>query len=172
MNIPYHRYLGYAILLSNYLYVCSFLCVINLNTYLYSIDTVYNRVMADTPSTTLDLNKWIDDMSIAMARTTFGMIDKHAGGKGVEVQKSLALAFVTRIVTGVVMATLTHRPEGLKSKRALADYNVNAFSDIKVLTQESIAEAFTIALSEYSGVNTEYYCSLKIVPPAPSKEFQ
>lgn len=145
---------------------------INLNNAVYwFIWTIIGSMAKDLPAT-IDLNKWIDSMAIAMTRNVFSAIDQHAGDKGIEVQKSLALSLISRVLSGVVMATLQHRPEELKTKRALSDYNINAFTEIKVATQEAIAEAFTLAMSQYSGINTEYYCTLKIVPPAPSKEFQ
>lgn len=128
--------------------------------------------MPDKPIATLDLNKWIDQMAILMAEMAFKVIDKQAGDKGVEVQKALSLAFVSRMVSATVRATLEHRPDHIKTKKEMSDYNVNAFSEIKVATQEAVSLAFTDAMSAYAGVLTDYYCAIKLVPPAPSKGFQ
>lgn len=120
----------------------------------------------------LDLNNWIENAGAALATTAFTLMDKHAGDKGVEVQKMLAMNFVTHVMTGIIAATLNHRPETITTKRAMTDYNIEAFAKIKMDIQNAVSTAFSAAMEHYTGIQSEYYCSIKMLAPSPSKETQ
>lgn len=103
-----------------------------------------------------EVNKYLDEAEV-----------RH----GADFSKDLLERFICTFIGFEVHKTLTDRPDGKRlTKKEEFDFTSKNFADMKVLCQEAISGAFSIAMTNYSGQSVEYYCQIKAVPPPINKE--
>ncbi len=73
--------------------------------------------------------------------------------------------FLTSLVTSVLMETM---PKDW-SKQKQHDHIHNNYKELKKSIEDLAADAFSNALSSYSGKNCEYYCQITVVPNPVNK---
>lgn len=76
---------------------------------------------------------------------------------------------IAAVVAGVVYRSMADIPVTIDSKEEQYEWAADSYALTKDLLQNSIAAGFKNAMLTYSGVESDYYCLIKMVPEAVNK---
>ena len=118
--------------------------------------------MSNKQIITLDewANQFSQDVAAEIYRTLDG-IEKEKRGK---LHTKLPLAFLSRFIALTTYKVLTERPSTVKTKKEAYEYTMKAFNAYKISLQNTIAQGFQGAMTEFSGKELDYMCTIKLVP--------
>ena len=79
--------------------------------------------------------------------------------------------FLGKVVSGIVFQAVADVPEEIEkaSKQEQYEWAHGSYTDAKTRIQDAVAAGFQGAMEIYSGVHTEYYCQVKVVPEPTNK---
>lgn len=118
--------------------------------------------MSKTQIITLD--EWADQFSQDVAAEIYKTLDGIEKEKRGKLHTKLPLAFLSRFIAITTYKVLNERPAHVKTKKEMAEYALASFKEYRNNLQNAISQGFQGALTEFSGMDVEYMCSIKLVP--------
>ena len=88
---------------------------------------------------------------------------------GVDHAQKVYCSLIATVIAGVVYKSLADLPDKVKGKKKQYEWAADNYAFTKEILQNSIAAGFKNAMLTYSGVESDYYCQIKMVPEATNK---
>lgn len=118
-----------------------------------------------------DANDWLTEFGVLLVTETNKLVDGKLGDRQLQAEKVYRM-LVGGFATIMVYKALTRKPskgEGKMSKKDQLQFAHNNFKTAKRELEEAMGAAFGSAMQTFSGQPVDYYCQVKIVPPAVNK---
>lgn len=119
--------------------------------------------MAQTPRK-LTVKDYIVKSSREMTRELVKFTVKFEKEVGAETGGLLVEAFLRDFVGALVYQALTVVPKGQRSGKESLETTRKAFNVTKAMIQDTIGDAFSDAMLEFSGRHLDYFCEVSPVP--------
>jgi len=110
---------------------------------------------------------WLDLLSERAVEQIFDAFAAKAEAHGQEFVNDLYLKFLENYTAYLVFQTLKAKPQDDKDRETFVLEN---FAALKIRAQDAVAFGFGNAMTAFTKNNVDYYCQIKIVPPAANKE--
>lgn len=104
-------------------------------------------------------------LSKQMVENTLKAFEKQRKEEGSEFAASLTMAFIASLVGSLAYRALSEEDPNAKTKKAKLEFAKENFTSVKTDVCDALATGVGGAMTEFSGQQVDYYCSLKIVPP-------
>lgn len=117
----------------------------------------------------ITLDNWADEFSREVTAEIYKVLDGVEKDKQGKLHQKLPIAFLARFLAITVFNSLKERPSHIKTNKQQYEYTLNSFNEIKAGVQDAVAQAFSGAMSEYSGKDLDYLCTIKMLAPPQSK---
>lgn len=113
----------------------------------------------------IDMNKVIQQVSSEVIKGIYKVLDNTWNELGEDVALAVNDSILIELVGFMVLQELTAKPtDNLTPKQQLKFTEANYLA-IKSRIQDCIAGGFEAATREFSGLDTQYYCQVKRIPP-------
>jgi|SRR5579859_1720362 len=116
----------------------------------------------------ITLKEWIDNISSSYAQETIKILFSLMKTEDLYIKNAILSSFIGQLVKSSLNNTFYELTPDLIETNSNADNAIKHFNNLKHSIEEDVAKAFTQALSEYSGISTEYYCQIRLVPEPKS----
>lgn len=119
-----------------------------------------------------ELENWIEDFSRKTVTELLYSINKKAKEKPVDLSQDIFIHLISSLIGTVIYSHL--KDASMQSKKLRESERTSmltkSYSLLKSRLQDSIATAFTSAMSLFTGKTADYCCLVKVIPPAINKE--
>lgn len=118
-----------------------------------------------------DLDKWKDEFSQHLIEVIFKSLLMEEQDRGVAFSQEVAITFLARYVGGIIYNALEHKPSGFKdlTGKEQFDYTSEQYASLKHQVENAVAAGFQGAMTTYSKMPVDFYCTVKAVEEPNSK---
>lgn len=113
----------------------------------------------------------VDQATDEMVHKVFEDLQALASPKDPDLVRHSAGVFLAKFLGLLVLVTLEETPEDDMSNEEAYNFATENFASIKAVVQDATAAAFSEALGQYSGIDTDYYCTIAPIPE-PSNDWR
>jgi hypothetical protein len=117
----------------------------------------------------VSMEEWIKNTSYSLVQQNFEIIKEFSKNHDILIFNKLLTVFMGHFIELVITNTLSSTDPDLLSNHDQYEYVSKNFKELKTMMQLQIAESFSKSMNEFSDIDCDYYCEIKLIPEPINK---